>query len=279
MKRAKKGNTSGTKEAEPGPHREFVAQLFARNVSPDVLKTAMVSCLSKTSLPSETSGRHISELYACDLSNIDTAARFVGIIGDSALVAELSAMGMEPLIGETGELFLTAGDKVKLLAKIYCHGGDVAFFGSVDLEAEAQINNALYGHSGVYKKRISLLPNVVKDDPDGQVKSTVQSESQLAELSQQVGKRICERLGGCNHSKQNRQLHKYSGKFVGGITNCMILILKKLLEALPSNSRCTTVSLLDAIRRLQSTNRIPANTGARWEQILLERLLVLESNR
>ncbi len=179
--------------------------------------------------------------------------------------------------GDASEMMLSAGDKVKLLAKIYCHGGDVAFFGSVDLEGEAQINNSLYAHSGVYKKHIVSLPNPVKEELLSEMRHKFPSESYALELSVPVGRRICERLGGCTTQTgiggQHSEFYKYNGKFVLGLSNSVCKVFDKVLMAMPVRGFVTTESLLDTVRRLQCANQIPAATGARWESILLARLL------
>lgn len=172
--------------------------------------------------------------------------------------------GMDLDVLDSSDMLLSAGDKVKLLAKIYCHGGDVAFFGSVDLEGEAQINYSLYGHSGVCKKHIAIP---MKEEP-----KKFPSDAYTIYMAAHVGQSVCERLGGCGAQSGDKQLYKYSSKYIVEVTYRLCHVLSRILEAAyPNPGRLTIPSLLDIVRRLRSVNRIPASM--RWEETLLDRII------
>jgi hypothetical protein len=154
-----------------------------------------------------------------------------------------------------GELNLSSVDKVKLLAKVYCHGGDVAFFGTVDLEYEAHLNHLMYGYST--KKHQSVVSTDMNIESAG------------------IADRLCSRLGGCAGDSAHASLYKYGAAFVEGVTTCtnsfLILILRLLLEH-PGRSRGALPLLLDVIRGMRDTSKAPLRFTEKWERLVIDQL-------
>ena len=163
----------------------------------------------------------------------------------------------------------------QLLPKAYCHGGDVAFFGGIDLEFEGSINNALYGHSSGGRSRKKSQIRFVPDLSFASVEASV---------SRHIGKRDL----------------KSNPRYIAAIQRALSLMLINLLErcvtekehmakmADSANGTITSIStvldsssqmgirmihLLSTIQNMNDFNDLPVHFTHHWEQKVIDKAI------
>lgn len=240
------------------------------NATPEVVRSTLLSLVPRLRMPEERKRALMLEIQRADLSK--DWEYFVGVVGVQQFEAALAdANKFLSTMAQPVTEPAPVADKAKLLAKVYCHGGDCAFFGQVDLELEAQLNGALFGHSSSHKRR----------------RVSVDSVGGLPDLAiAQIEKRV--------------QLHakgmQSSPRFVAAVQRALGLVLMTVLEGAcgggderqtpPSSSSLLTIAsslglttpsvglphILATISRMHETRALPFQFTGKWEQNLLDRI-------
>ena len=261
------------------------------SVPPDVIRSTILSLVSQLRISEEKRRSLIVEIHQSDFNQSSVVEYFIGVVGVAQYESAISEISKRPLGGVQSQTDdpnnpqVSVGDKGKLLAKIYCHGGDVAFFGDIDLEFESQINKALLGYSSSSqkKRRISMETLGGRPLPD----------LAFSKIEQSI-KRVI--------SKHGRS-YTFNPRFVASIQRCVSLMLMKLLSLTsdilrssgnptidaetvsmnsilpaPSKSRSSTpcmnlTHLLSALQTMMEAERLPINLVRDWEPLVIEKLI------
>jgi len=236
-----------------------------------------VSLVSQLGISEEKRRSLIVEIQQSDFSQSSVVDYYVGVVGISqyeSAITEVTRTSLAAAVTAANDdsQQVSAGDKGKLLAKIYCHGGDVAFFGDIDLEFETMINHSLLGYSASQKRRrISMesigikIPNVVA----------------TADIEAAISKRMG---------------NKYSinPKYVLAVQKSLVLTMTTILQNAactaavrsgPPDSGVTSVSsflfpkqgkinLSHLLLTIQSMmDKLPPNLTRDWEKIIIDKIV------
>ena len=236
-------------------------------VTPDLIRSTILALVPHLKLPDEKKRSLIVETQRSDFSQPSVVEYFIGIVGVAPYEAALrSALGSTV---SSMAIATEPTERKSLVIKAYCHGGDVAFFGGVDLEFEASINNALFGHS-VSRKRAR--------------------RSQQTISLQSVERKISSLLADRNY--------EFSTAFAEGAQRALSAVLSELLaEATETNrsdaSQADLISVatqpagpkksgtqkillhhvLAVVQRLNRDLQIPSTVGGQWERKVLDRIV------
>jgi len=275
-----------------GPSRGNSSMRISSNIPPDVIRSTILSLVSQLRIPDDKRRTLIMEVQQSDFGQSSVVEYFIGVVGVAQYEAALSEISKRPISGVSSQIEdptaaqVTAGDKGKLLAKIYCHGGDVAFFGDIDLEFESQINKALLGYSSSSqkKRRISLETLGGRHLPD----------LSFAKIEQAIKRLI---------SQRGNKAYTINPRFVASVQRCISLMLVTIVSLtsdihrsgsappsgsglvaidsfLPSASKSRPSSpciklthLLAAIQSMMEGDRLPINLTRDWEPLVIDKLV------
>ena len=274
-----------------GPTRGHSSMRIGSNVPPDVIRSTILSLVPQLRITEDKRRSLIVEIQQSDFNQSSVVEYFIGVVGVAQYEAALSEISKRPLAGvvaqadDPNSAQVTAGDKGKLLAKIYCHGGDVAFFGDIDLEFESQINKAFHGYSSSSqkKRRISLETLGGRHLPD----------LAFSKIEQSI-KRVVTKHG---------RPYTFNPRFVASVQRCVSLMLMTILNLMSdlhrssgnpsidaemvsvdsflpnaSKSRSDSIKLthlLSAIQTLMGAERLPVNLVRDWEPLVIEKMVNL----
>lgn len=260
-------------------------------VPADVVRSTILSLVSNMRISDDKRRSLIVQIQQSDFDQSSVVEYFVGVVGVvqyEAALAEISkrSFGAGSSVPEdsAGGGQVTAGDKGKLLAKIYCHGGDVAFFGDIDLEFESQINKALLGFSSSSQKKRRITQETLggRNIPD----------LSFHKIEQAIKRAI-----------HKRGSYSLSPRYVASVQRCVCLMLMTILNLtsdihasitsppidaelvsidsfLPNPPRSPAsginlTHLLSAIQTLVSLDRLPVNHTRDWEPLIINKLVTL----
>jgi hypothetical protein len=272
-----------------GSSRIMSSARLMSQVPADVIRSTILSLVSQMRISDDKRRSLIVEIQQSDFHQAPVVEYFIGVVGvnqyESALseISKRSFGAGSSVPDDSAGAQVTAGDKGKLLAKIYCHGGDVAFFGDIDLEFESQINKALLGYSSSSQKKRRINQETLggRNLPD----------LSFAKVEQTI-KRALHKRGS----------YSFNPRYVASIQRCICLMLMSILN-LTSDIRATTTSppidaelisiesvlpkprsgssgiklthLLSAIQTLVSADRLPVNLTRDWEPLIINKLITL----
>ena len=282
---------SGVSNTRGNPSMRLV-----QSVPPDVIRSTILSLVSQLRIPDDKRRSLVVEVQQSDFNQSSVVEYFIGVVGVAQYEAALSEIAKRPFGGaqsipeDPNNLQTSTGDKGKLLAKIYCHGGDVAFFGDIDLEFESQINKALLGYSSSSQKKRRISQDTLggRHIPD----------LSFPKIEQAI-KRLVTKRGPSNSSS-----YTFNPRYVASIQRCLGLMLTTILQLTSDVYRAASLSnassdlitldsiipktskssrginlthLLTAIQTMMSGERLPINLTRDWEPLMIEKLAKLLS--
>lgn len=169
----------------------------------------------------------------------------------------------------------------QLLAKAYCHGGDVAFFGVIDLEFEASINNALFGHAGTQKRRRLLAVEKGRSLPDlsfGSIENRVSTSwsgredtfkhdpRYVATLQRALGLMLMNILERCVSLRDQAAADPADEGVVSA---------RSILSRPDITSGVSLCDVLSVIRTMNESGQLPVQFTEKWEARIIDRLVSL----
>ena len=248
-------------------HARFLLRMSKRDrVTPDLVRSTILSLVPQLRLPDERKRSLIVETQRSDFSQPSVVEYFIGIVGVAAYESALrTALGSAVSSLAVSSEPMERAQK-HLVTKAYCHGGDVAFFGGVDLEFESSINNALFGHcaasrrsrvsprpdlaiSETVEKRLRLLLSFRGEDYGFSPAFVAAAHSALAAVMHEL----------ISHASQHKQ-HTSSSRGEPNLISVGSAEGSKKIE-LPH--------ILSSVQEMQ----IPARVGNVWEQTVIKRLV------
>ena len=219
---------------------------FTSGATPDVIRSTILSLIPHLKVPEEKKRALILEIQKSDFNQPSVIEYFIGIVGVSQYDSALRAAVGQALVPSMGVVAQASSSTRQVTGKAYCHGGDVAYFCSVDLELETMINNALFGHSSKRKRmdhhRLTNSSIVAKrighsDVSDG-----------FVEMVQRALESMCVNITSqCVSQKQAQQ----EGRKV----------------------KLDTAHLLSVIQRMNECMDLPVRVTEKWERKIIDRLV------
>ena len=162
------------------------------------------------------------------------------------------------------------GERNRSLAKIFCHGGDCALLGGVDLEYESQINATLFGHAHK-RKRVGISDIVVPDLSISLVDKRVKQFTTLtvpprfvAAAQRAMGLVLMQILSESHRIKDSAGTSRRRKKVLGDLVN-----IHKVL----GNTDINCAHVLDAVVK----HGWPR--GEEWEKRIIERISEIASEQ
>jgi hypothetical protein len=198
-------------------------------------------------VPEEKKRALILEIQKSDFNQPSVIEYFIGIVGVSQYDTALRTAVGQALVPSMPGVVQTSSSTRQVTGKAYCHGGDVAYFCSVDLELETMINNALFGHSTKRKRmdhhRLTSSSTVAK-----RIGLTPVSDA-FVETTQRALESMCVNITSQCVSQKHAQQHE--GRKV----------------------KINTSHLLNVVQRMNECMDLPIRVTEKWERKIIDRLV------
>ena len=284
------GGNSGPPSTLHSPDDPSRTPSAAASATPDLVRSTILSLIPQMTIPEDRKRSLIVEIQRSDFTQQSTVEYFIGVVGIVAYESALkksAGFGVAGLAGSSDPLSVNPSpDKGKqLLAKAYCHGGDVAFFGGIDLEFEASINNALFGHSGSLKRKRMITVDSIQGGylPD----------LAFAAIEARLAKAL---------AKRHDEPMKYNPRYVASLQRAVGIMLMTILQQTACERRqsCSSTAdemgpvtagsflgytdlgskvslthLLSAIQAMAARGALPPQFTRNWEPSVIARIVQL----